>query len=227
MQFANSAERLSHLLALREKGLAWCEIDDLTGSRRGNSRGFVRWYVDLPKRAKRDAKCVVARLRGALDYSPEDGRFFWNSGLRQGQELTGTMDRGGYLRFPLGGQSISLHHAAWIITHGVVPTNTIDHINRVRTDNRIANLREATSSDQLQNRIAVNSTGFRGVCRDRSRFAANVKVRGKQKRIGAFDTAAEAGAAYDAAVLRMYGPYALTNEKLGNFAAPDFQGGGK
>ncbi|MFM2123736.1 MAG: hypothetical protein RL328_187 [Acidobacteriota bacterium] len=215
MQFANSAERLSHLLALREKGLAWCEIDDLTGVRRGNSRGFVRWHVELPKRAKRDAKCIVTLLREAIDYEPNEGRFFWNSGLRKGEELVGTIDHGGYRRFTLGGRSISLHHAAWILTHGVVPANTIDHINRVRTDNRIANLREATSSEQLQNRASENSTGFRGVCKDKRRFAGQIKFKGKKVHLGVFATPEEAAAAYDAAAVRIYGPDALTNARLG------------
>ena len=215
MENSQTAERLAHLLALREKGLAWCHIDDLTGVNRGNSRAFVRWHVELPKRVKRDAECVVTLLRGALDYEPNEGRFFWNSGVRKGEEQLGSIDHGGYRRIILAGRSISLHHAAWILTHGIVPKNTIDHINRVRTDNRIANLREATSSEQLQNRASVNCTGYRGVCKDKRRFAGQIKIKGKKVHLGIFSTPEEAATAYDAAAVRFYGPDALTNAKLG------------
>ena len=85
-------------------------------------------------------------------------------------------------------------------------TDDIDHINMVRDDNRIENLRRASRSQNMRNTKAHrdNSTGFKGVTFDKcsGKFKAQIGICGRQKNIGRFDTAKEAHAAYARELLR-------------------------
>lgn len=99
--------------------------------------------------------------------------------------------------------------------HGRWPTEEIDHINNNRSDNRIANLREASRSQNCGNQtVRRNSkTGIKGVMHDPSKFPlrpwlAQIGGGRKVKVLGWFETSAEASAAYQAAALDRWGAYA-------------------
>ena len=74
---------------------------------------------------------------------------------RKGQVMKGS-DRGGYRRksFRIGKHyhAIDLHCMAWALVYGRFPRQ-IDHLNGIKTDNRLANLREVTTSENDQNRL--------------------------------------------------------------------------
>ena len=75
---------------------------------------------------------------------------------------------------------------------GVFPPKEVDHINRVKSDNRWSNLRPATRVDNMSNLgVAKNNTsGHRGVywySRD-GRWA----VRFRKRHVGYYDTFEEA-----------------------------------
>lgn len=74
---------------------------------------------------------------------------------RKGQVMKGS-DRGGYRRksFRIGKHyhAIDLHCMAWVLVYGRFPRQ-IDHLNGIKTDNRLANLREVTTSENDQNRL--------------------------------------------------------------------------
>lgn len=92
----------------------------------------------------------------------------------------------------------------------------VDHKNGDGLDNRRANLRLATNT---QNRCNVTSevsfsvAGFRGVqpCRQEGRFYARIRVNGQQVRLGIFDSAEAAARAYDAAAVKYHGEFATLN----------------
>lgn len=95
---------------------------------------------------------------------------------------------------------------------GAVEGQMVDHINRDRLDNRKANLRLATYSQNLINRSFQNSTGFRGVRAHSRCFIARIKIPGEpQRTLGYFDTAEDAARAYDAAALLLHGEFAVLN----------------
>lgn len=58
-----------------------------------------------------------------------------------------------------------VHRLIWLMKTGSMPSNTIDHINRISTDNRWCNLREATAAQQVMNRtiMKTNTSGHVGI----------------------------------------------------------------
>lgn len=150
-----------------------------------------------------------------LDYEPETGRLFWRISPKRKPFLlgknAGSLDLRGYLRIVIGGKFVYGHHVAFFLYHGRWP-EMIDHINEVKSDNRIANLRECTSSSNKMNvtkRWASTST-YRGVHRDqrRGKWVAKIKTAGKTKYLGAFDDEEAAFAAYRAAAIEANGEFA-------------------
>lgn len=94
------------------------------------------------------------------------------------------------------------HRLAWLYVHGTFPANDIDHINGVRHDNRIENLRDVPRVVNAHNRNRANknnSHGRLGVYKVRHRWVAQLGAKGARRYLGIFDSAVEAEAAYLAA----------------------------
>ena len=144
-----------------------------------------------------------AMLRELLDYSPDTGIFVWrvSIGAARAGTVAGTSCRG-YCRIMVFGKRYSAHRLAWLFVHGEWPKLQIDHINGKRSDNRIANLREATNAENGQNQLG------RGVSRSGKRWEARIRLGGPQIRLGSFDTQEEAHAAYLAAKLALHRTFA-------------------
>lgn len=84
-----------------------------------------------------------------------------------------------------------LHQIVWVLHNGDIPADlTIDHINRVRTDNRIENLRLATASLQCRNRCSFKG-GIRFIP-DLSKYAVRVTVEGVRIYLGFYENKDEA-----------------------------------
>lgn len=84
-------------------------------------------------------------------------------------------------------------------------------LTRTRTDNRLANLREASSFQNQWNakRRRDNTSGYKGVTRSKSgRWFAKIKKHNKLTHLGTYDTPQEAHEAYCAAAREMHGEYA-------------------
>lgn len=137
----------------------------------------------------------------------------WNS--RYAGTVAGALDRKrGYLLIVIGNGHYKAHRIAWLIMTGKWPKNHIDHIDGYPSNNRFANLREATNSENMLNRgmQSNNRSGVKGVfweCR-RSKWCAQIKVRGKLHFIGYFpeDKLNDAAAAYAAAAKELHGEFA-------------------
>lgn len=63
-----------------------------------------------------------------------------------------TVSKNGAVIILVNRKRYSAHRLAWLYVYGEFPTLLVDHINGVRTDNRICNLRLATASQNQQNR---------------------------------------------------------------------------
>lgn len=156
------------------------------------------------------ASMKINILKELISYNPETGELFWlhrapwvsenglmaerarkafNTKIAGGMCLT-SVDKDGYLCGQIMGKFYRAHRVAYAIHNGHWPKETVDHENRVRTDNRAANLRAATRSEQQQNRsVQKNSeTGIPGVhwSKSHGRWMARKTVNGKRVYLGTF-----------------------------------------
>ena len=68
----------------------------------------------------------------------------------------------------------------------------VDHIDRVRTNNKVDNLRWVTNRENCFNRSTTNKSGYVGVhCTPNGKWKANLSINGK-KYLGTFKTIEEA-----------------------------------
>lgn len=90
------------------------------------------------------------------------------------------------------------------------PRATIDHVDGDGLNNRRANIREATFSQNMANKVLErrNKLGIKGVSVARGRFKAVITPNGKKIHLGTFDTAEEAAAAYRGASRALWGDFA-------------------
>jgi hypothetical protein len=133
------------------------------------------------------------RLRGLLYYNPLTGEFMRirRRGRTKIGERPGHTDEHGYSQIFVDGFRYKAHRLAWLYVHGVFPVGFIDHINGNKSDNRIANLRDADALINVQNLHGPkgrNASGFLGVSRKRDRWRASIRANGKQLNLGSFDT---------------------------------------
>ena len=124
-----------------------------------------------------------------------------------------------YRQIRIHGVIYQVHRLVWIMANRrAIPDDMeIDHANRDPQDCRPENLRLVSHSQNNANRGMQrnNSTGFKGVQRDRKKFQASIKLNRKVHRLGCFSNAVEAARAYDRAALELFGEHALTNEAMG------------
>lgn len=144
---------------------------------------------------------TATRLRELLNYNPATG-VFTNRIKRSRKTVAGAPaggERDGYVAIRLDGVLYQAHRLAVLYVTGQWPEFEVDHRNGVRCDNRWDNLRDKTHQTNLQNlRVARadNALGVLGVSMSRGKFKAQIKVEGKNKCLGRFDTLDEAEQAY-------------------------------
>jgi hypothetical protein len=129
------------------------------------------------------------RLLSVLSYSVDDGLFRWRQKLSRASivgGVAGCANSYGHIRIVVDGRFYMAHRLAWFYVYGVWPLVILDHINRLRSDNRISNLREANYKQNLW-RAACMTNGvkrylgyFRSAEEASKRYLEHVKdVRGE------------------------------------------------
>lgn len=132
----------------------------------------------------------------------------WWNGRYAGKAALTANSGLGYRRGKVLNQNCLAHRVAWAIVHGKWPSEDIDHINGVKDDNRIANLRNVTHSENLKNQAMYsnNTSGVVGVSWDNanSKWLTVIWADGKKKHLGRFKDKDDAIAARSVAE-KMFG----------------------
>lgn len=81
------------------------------------------------------------RLKELLKYNPDSGAFRWRVSWTRTRLPAGCIHSDGYRRIEIDGRRYLASRLAWLYMKGRMPENFVDHINRIRDDNRWANLR--------------------------------------------------------------------------------------
>jgi hypothetical protein len=147
---------------------------------------------------------TVDRLRELLDYNPETGEFVWKVG-RKGTKgkgsIAGNINKDtGYIHIGIDGKRYKAHRLAWYHHFGEWPRLEISHLDNVKVNNSITNLKDTNHSDNKHNDSAVRSDKTselpRGVYPSGKGFKAQISLNGKEEYLGTFQTIAEASQAY-------------------------------
>lgn len=127
----------------------------------------------------------ITTFHNLLEY--RDGALFWKRG-RRGTVKKGTraghLKGNGYREIKFGGTLFYEHRVIWMMHHGTIPKGyEVDHLNGIRDDNRIENLRCLTKTENLKAATKRprknNTTGVPGVY-----FNSSPKMQGFVARIG-------------------------------------------
>lgn len=151
-----------------------------------------------------------------VSYDPDTGLFTWLTyrGRRANAgSIAGTRThKSGYVYIIIMGKRYAAHRLAWFMTFGSWPPHDIDHINGVRDDNRISNLREATRQENCRNsNVSKNNTsGCVGVkyLKRNKKWTAQITVNYTRLYLGIFSLKADAIAARKLAEQKYFGSFA-------------------
>ena len=153
-------------------------------------------------------------LHKLLIYKPDTGLLFWkprspdmfNSGKQARELICSRWNsknaqkeafvtlRKGYKNGAINGVNFAAHRIIWTMQTGAPPSGLIDHVNGIRTDNRMENLRDVSMSENLKNRCIGrrNKSGCLGVFFNGSNWTCQIGHSGRAHHVGQFETFDEA-----------------------------------
>jgi len=132
-------------------------------------------------------------LKSILKYNRNTGEFIkrFSSGSTKKGSIAGTVQKSGYVQIEINGKGYKAHRLAWLYVTGAFPSDQIDHINHIRSDNSFVNLRECSNIENSKNaKMPKNNTsGFVGVNFSKSvgKWHVRVGVDGVRVHVGYFD----------------------------------------
>jgi len=205
---ANDTDRV-----LPERGINnHTEEDQVLQAQREESPGSTAKKV-CRKTHRKDL--TAGYVRSLLKYYPETGEFEWlvrRSNVAKTGRFRGTPGPKKSYVISLDRVHYKAHRLAWLYMTGRWPTHQIDHINRDASDNRFANLREATNQENHCNHgpQSNNMSGHPGVFWNAptKRWHAYIKVAGSRKHLGCFTSMEDALVARKAAEKQYFGEFA-------------------
>lgn len=134
---------------------------------------------------------TAERLRELLDYDSLTGLFRWRvarSGRGSKDWFAGAAHGSGYLVVCVEQRNYRAHRLAWLHVKGVWPRRTIDHRNRVKSDNRFDNLRDVSLRVNVQNHGDPFSGIERRERKTGTRWRARISHFGRLVNVGTFDS---------------------------------------
>lgn len=167
-------------------------------------------------KVRAEQKVSRDQIFNSLIYNEETGDFFWKetkSNRAVKGSLAGCTDVDGYRIITIEKVALRAHRIAWLMFYGYWPSDDIDHINRIKSDNRISNLRVVTNQ---QNQINKDKGGFyggrptsskyKGVSKYKGgKWRAHIKSDGKFRCLGHYKTEEEAFEVYKMESINCFG----------------------
>lgn len=130
-------------------------------------------------------KIVMERL----SYDTRTGLFKWkcrvSTRVPKGSKAGSLHKKNGYVLIKILRRTYKAHRLAWLIVYGSFPPNQIDHINGIKHDNRIINLRAVTHAENSRNRSLDirNKSGHLGITYNKKTNRWIAQIGGTRKRV--------------------------------------------
>ncbi len=133
------------------------------------------------------------RLKEVIRYSSDSGYFFWikrNSNRIKVGDKAGHLRRDGYLDIKIDNNLYLSHRLACLYMTGKFPIDQMDHIDRVKINNKWSNLREVSNKENCRNQSTPKNSrsGITGVGwhKQSGTWRACIHLDGKKKHLGSF-----------------------------------------
>lgn len=140
-----------------------------------------------------------AKLKELFSYNPKTGIFKRKISVSKNTsigDIAGSKTKQGYLVIIINYKGYYVQRLAWLYVHGYFPEHRIDHINRIKTDNRLCNLREISHSCNLRNSgiRSDNRSGITGISwtKAQAQWCVRITVNNKAYFLGRFSDYEEA-----------------------------------
>lgn len=133
-----------------------------------------------------------SELQSIFNYNKDTGILI----RKNNGKIAGTINDKGYIQVTINYKRYKAHRLIWLYVYGYIPSRCIDHINGIKNDNRIINLRECSQSENSYNAKLSkrNTSGIKGVFFDsnRNKWRASIRVDNKIIQLGRFDSLEQA-----------------------------------
>lgn len=155
----------------------------------------------------------IPNIKEILDYDEDSGLFRWKHNMNGRSKkccagtIAGTKINSGYIQISIFNIRYLAHRLAWFYVHGSIDQNlVIDHINRIRDDNRIENLRLVDPYENALNKSVQkrSSSGHTGIIwnKSKNKWQVSITINGKRFNCGNFSNFDNAVAARKDAYIR-------------------------
>ena len=124
-----------------------------------------------------------------------DGRLqYFTKGGKVWKDKKGNDNGKGYLRTGINGKLVLVHTIIALCYLGEKPDDkVIDHINSIKTDNRVENLQYITQNENIMKISTRNGNPIKGIDkRPNGRFTVRIMINRKNTGLGTYDTEEEA-----------------------------------
>lgn len=158
------------------------------------------------------------KLREILNYNPATGIFLWKKKGRGRPfgKVAGTKHSTGYIHITICRKIYKAHRLVWLYIHGKFPEYDMDHINHIKDDNSLKNLRSCTRSENMGNqRKQINNVSqYKGVSwvKEKRKWKSRIGHDNKVIHLGYFDGKEDAAIAYNKKSVELFGEFACLNE---------------
>ena len=158
----------------------------------------------------------INMLRQVFVYDGDTGLVYWKIPRKNGVVaggIAGSVDSSsGYARLCFRRKAYKTHRIAWALAYGEWPVMDIDHINGNRADNRLKNLRVASRTENIRSMKKRKNSAcmLKGATPYKNRndkFVAQIRIDGRQRKLGVFTSQQSAHDAYCAAAVVAFGKF--------------------